>query len=178
MSSKSKPDVKPPVLKGKEAEDKVLEYMKSMNRPYGAVDVAANLKGAIPKATVQKILVALTEKDFLVQKTYELLKLKATPSDQELEAQVCEADNMVSSLSVRLQPLRSGAPLISEAEMAHIDAEWTKWRSEWIKRRKVFMTFWQLATDALPPQEAASLAEDLGVELDTSEHIALERSQL
>lgn len=41
-----------------------------MNRPYGAVDVAANLKGAIPKATVQKILIALTEKNLLVQKTY------------------------------------------------------------------------------------------------------------
>ena len=41
-----------------------------MNRPYGAVDVAANLKGAVPKATVQKILVALAEKGELVQKTY------------------------------------------------------------------------------------------------------------
>jgi len=41
-----------------------------MNRPYGAVDVAANLKGAVPKATTQKILVALAEKGQLVQKTY------------------------------------------------------------------------------------------------------------
>jgi 26S proteasome regulatory subunit (ATPase 3-interacting protein) len=41
-----------------------------MNRPYGAVDVAANLKGAVPKATTQKILVALAEKGELVQKTY------------------------------------------------------------------------------------------------------------
>lgn len=41
-----------------------------MNRPYGAVDVAANLKGAVPKATTQKILVSLAEKGELVQKTY------------------------------------------------------------------------------------------------------------
>jgi 26S proteasome regulatory subunit (ATPase 3-interacting protein) len=41
-----------------------------MNRPYGAVDVAANLKGAVPKATAQKILIALAEKGELVQKTY------------------------------------------------------------------------------------------------------------
>jgi hypothetical protein len=41
-----------------------------MNRPYGAVDVAANLKGAVPKATTQKILVALAEKGELVQKVY------------------------------------------------------------------------------------------------------------
>lgn len=41
-----------------------------MNRPYGAVDVAANLKGAVPKATTQKILITLAEKGDLVQKTY------------------------------------------------------------------------------------------------------------
>lgn len=41
-----------------------------MNRPYGAVDVAANLKGAVPKTATQKILVALAEKGELVQKVY------------------------------------------------------------------------------------------------------------
>ena len=41
-----------------------------MNRPYGAVDVAANLKGAVPKTATQKILVALAEKGQLVQKVY------------------------------------------------------------------------------------------------------------
>jgi 26S proteasome regulatory subunit (ATPase 3-interacting protein) len=41
-----------------------------MNRPYGAVDVTANLKGAVTKPAVQKILVALAEKGDLVQKTY------------------------------------------------------------------------------------------------------------
>lgn len=43
-----------------------------MNRPYGAVDVSANLKGVVPKAATQKILVALAEKGELVQKTYGL----------------------------------------------------------------------------------------------------------
>lgn len=41
-----------------------------MNRPYGAVDVSANLKGAVPKTSVQKILVALAEKGDLTQKAY------------------------------------------------------------------------------------------------------------
>lgn len=69
------------------AEEKILEYIKrvhshphfpihyvhplvKMNRPYGAVDVAANLKGAVQKSVVQKILVTLAEKGELVQKTY------------------------------------------------------------------------------------------------------------
>lgn len=38
--------------------------------------------------------------------------------------------------------------------------------------------FWQLATDALPPQDAAVLSEDLGIELDTPEHVAVERGPL
>ena len=41
-----------------------------MNRPFGAVDVAANMKGAVPKAATQKILVALAEKGELTQKLY------------------------------------------------------------------------------------------------------------
>ena len=41
-----------------------------MNRPFGAVDVSANLKGAVPKTATQKILVALAEKGEIVQKTY------------------------------------------------------------------------------------------------------------
>lgn len=41
-----------------------------MNRPFGAVDVAANLKGAVPKTAVQKIMVALAERGDLTQKTY------------------------------------------------------------------------------------------------------------
>jgi len=41
-----------------------------MNRPFGAIDVAANLKGAVPKTATQKILVALAEKGELTQKLY------------------------------------------------------------------------------------------------------------
>ncbi|RDB25044.1 Homologous-pairing protein 2 [Hypsizygus marmoreus] len=225
MATKAKADSKVAILKGQDAEDKVLEYLKRMNRPYGAVDVAANLKGAVPKATTQKILVTLAEKGELVQKTYgkttffvanqsniesisadklaaleteqkaideenkvlaadlrtcnlELSKLKSTPTDLELESQISEAAKTVASLTDRLQPLRSGAPLISTEDLAQIDADWTKWRAEWVRRRKVFMTFWQLATDVLPPQDATSLSDDLGIELDAPEHAVLERSTL
>ncbi|KAG6873543.1 hypothetical protein C0995_014413 [Termitomyces sp. Mi166 len=120
MASKSKPDAKPPILKGKEAEDKVLEYMKSMNRPYGAVDVAANLKGAVPKATVQKILVALTEKDLLVQKTYGTYpttffvfnqsSIESVPADEitAIEAQQKAVDEENKAIASELKTAQSG----------------------------------------------------------------------
>ncbi|KAG1819881.1 TBPIP-domain-containing protein [Suillus variegatus] len=252
MASKAKSsDVK--VLKGQEAEDAILQYLKRMNRPFGAVDVAANLKGAVPKAATQKILVALAERGEIVQKTYgktsffvanqasidtvpadkltelevecktvedsnnvlavevkaitaELSKLKNCPTDEELEAQIASTKKEVSrrlspiaQLTDRLVPLRSGAPLISAEELVKIDADWAKWRVEWTRRRKVFMTlvfrpptdtsrpsthpihpvvFWQLATDSLPPQEAEMLLEDLGMEFDTTEHKTLEKGPL
>jgi hypothetical protein len=34
--------------------------------------------------------------------------------------------------------LRSGATLISPEELARGDADWVKWRAEWIRRKKVF----------------------------------------
>ncbi|KAG1843352.1 TBPIP-domain-containing protein [Suillus subalutaceus] len=224
MASKAKnSDVK--VLKGQEAEDAILQYLKRMNRPFGAVDVSANLKGAVPKAATQKILVALAEKGEIVQKTYgktsffvanqasidavpadkltelevecktvedsnnvlavevkaitaELSKLKNCPTDEELEAQIASTKKGIMQLTDRLVPLRSGAPLISAEELVKIDADWARWRAEWIRRRKVFMTFWQLATDSLPPQEAEMLLEDLGIEFDTTEHKTLEKGPL
>ncbi|KLO20480.1 TBPIP-domain-containing protein [Schizopora paradoxa] len=228
MPSKTKDSAekdKTPVLKGQEAEDKVLEYMKMMNRPFGAVDVCANLKGAVPKATTQKILVSLAEKGEVTQKVYgkttffvvkqsgledvsaeklaeleeesktideenkalaieiktasaELAKLKSTPTDGELNEQVEEAKAAVQKTLKYLQPLRSGAPLISPEEIEKLDKDWIKWRMEWINRKKVFTNLWHLVTDSLPPQEAAELVEDLGIEYDSPEHTELEKGPL
>ncbi|KIM63504.1 hypothetical protein SCLCIDRAFT_117295 [Scleroderma citrinum Foug A] len=224
MTTKAKnSDVK--VLKGQEAEDAILQYMKKMNRPFGAVDIASNLKGAVPKATTAKILVILAEKGEIVQKTYgktnfyvinqakvdtvaadelaaleaeckaleegntaliarvkqltaELTKIKSTPTDQELDAQLTDADEMVRRMLDSLAPLRAGTSLITTQDMDRIDADWARWREEWVRRRSVFNSFWQLVTDAMPPQDATALAEDLGLEFDGSEHVELERGPL
>ncbi|KIM45056.1 hypothetical protein M413DRAFT_66480 [Hebeloma cylindrosporum] len=199
-----------------------------MNRPYGAVDVAANLKGAVPKTATQKILVTLAEKGELVQKVYgkttffvynqakidclpnekiielksqvskiedenqvltgelkacsaELARIKATPTDEEIDGQITSVEASISQITKSLQPLRSGARPISARELEQIHADWTKWRAEWIRRRKVFLTvdrLWQLATDALAPQDARNLEEDLGIEKDTAEHGVLEKGEL
>ncbi|KAI0771330.1 TBPIP-domain-containing protein [Trametes elegans] len=248
MASKAKTaETKVAVLKGKQAEDKVLEYIQRMNRPFGAVDVSANLKGAVPKAATQKIMVALAEKGDLVQKTYgkttffvanqanledmpserlaaletdvkriedenkalaaelksvgaELTKLKGTPSDKELTLELDRAAAAVSTLPgykhrsgprtqlarrgrvqrarAHLEPLRAGTPLVSAEESAELEGNWTRWRKEWVERRKVFNTLWSLATDALAPQQATELAEDLGLEFDTTEHGGVERGEL
>ncbi|TFK44460.1 TBPIP-domain-containing protein [Crucibulum laeve] len=227
MATKTKSEAKVPVLKGQEApaEAKVLQYVKKMNRPYGAVDVAANLKGAVPKTATQKILVALAEKGELVQKTYgkttffvanqanmesipgekitaieseiksieeenkllaveikssaaELAKVKTTPTNIDLQNQIEQTEAAIAEMTARLEPLRSGAPPISAEDLAQVNADWTKWRAEWVRRKKIFTTFWHMISDTLPPQEARVLEEDLGIELDTPEHCAIERELL
>lgn len=108
MATKAKTgEAKVAVLKGQEAEDMVLKYVKKMNRPYGAVDVAANLKGAVPKTATQKILVSLAEKGELVQKTYGALLFFIViqcftsnhwrPKDTELEAHIYREDYLLCS---------------------------------------------------------------------------------
>jgi 26S proteasome regulatory subunit (ATPase 3-interacting protein) len=101
----------------------------------------------------------------------------------------------IEQVTKNLQPLRSGAPPISAEKVAQIYADWTKWRAEWVRRRKIFNTyedfalmmevlclyarfpirFWHLVVDALPPQEAKDLEENLGIERDSPEHTALEQ---
>jgi 26S proteasome regulatory subunit, ATPase 3, interacting protein len=39
-------------------------------------------------------------------------------------------------------------------------------------------SFWALASDPLSPPDAVQLAEDLGIEYDTPEHLELERGHL
>ena len=39
-------------------------------------------------------------------------------------------------------------------------------------------SFWALVTDSLSPPDAVQLAEDLGIEYDTPEHVELERGPL
>lgn len=68
-----------------------------MNRPFGAVDVAANLKGAVPKATTQKILVALAEKGEIVQKTYGRVLSFCEPAYIEVRAHLQEKPRSSSS---------------------------------------------------------------------------------
>lgn len=46
--------------------------------------------------------------------------------------------SQIEGLESILQPLRTGAPPISEAEVLQLDIEWTRWRSEWAARKKVF----------------------------------------
>ena len=102
----------------------------------------------------------------------------------------------IKSKNAQLVDLRAGVPPISEQELAQLDVDWAKWKAEWVRRRKVYSTcvralyhpfprdlfffcrLWHLVTDALAPQDSAALAEDLGIELDTSEHQVLERSAL
>ncbi|EIM91602.1 TBPIP-domain-containing protein [Stereum hirsutum FP-91666 SS1] len=222
MASK-KSDVK--VLKGQEAEDRVKQYIKRMNRPFGAVDVSANLKGSVPKTATQKILLALADKGDVTQKVYgkttffvanqstipsipvetlatleeeckaldesnkvlsvevkglsnELAKLKSTPTDEELGKELQAAEESAAKLQSHLLPLRSGTPLVSAAELKEIDQEWTKWRAEWVRRRKVWKTLWALISDSLDTSSASELLEDLGVEQDTAEHVAVERGSL
>ncbi|KAI6115582.1 Tat binding protein 1-interacting protein-domain-containing protein [Pisolithus croceorrhizus] len=196
-----------------------------MNRPFGAVDISANLKGAVPKTLTAKILAALAEKGEIVQKTYgktnfyavnqakvetlpqeelqalelecksveddnaalsaqvkqltaEVVKLKSTPTDSEVDERLAEAEVITQRLLESLTPLRTGQPMTSAEDMARIDTDWARWRSEWVRRRKIFNTFWQIATDALSPQEAVALAEDLGIEFDRPEHVELEKGPL
>lgn len=152
----------------------------------------------------------------------ELAKIKSTPTDAQLASQIEETTaavclslsnfldlnpfrNKINKLKERLEPLRSGAPLVSPEDLAQLDKEWSKCRAEWVRRKKIFITyvsllttlltllpsvlayfskrltrvsFWSLVTDALTPQESTTLAEELGIEFDTSEHTALERGPL
>ncbi|KAG8719979.1 hypothetical protein FRC08_001481 [Ceratobasidium sp. 394] len=213
-------------LKGKDAEDAILRYLKKANRPYGSSDISANLGNAVSKPATQKILLALAERGAITQKTYgkatyfvalqneadalpaaelaaakteleharetlkekqaevkrltaELAKIRAIPTDAEIETELADVQVQIDLTENALEPLRAGcqAP-VSEADLAKLDAEWMRWRNEWVARKKVFKAIWEMRTDTMSKDESERLMEDLGIELDTPEHLELERSAL
>lgn len=103
-------------LKGKEAEDRVINYLKEMNRPFGAVDISANIKGVVSKTATQKILVAAAERGEITQKTYgktvffvaNQATLEEVPSEkiQELTSEVSTLTENNKELSTRSKALQ------------------------------------------------------------------------
>ncbi|WWC66887.1 uncharacterized protein I206_100794 [Kwoniella pini CBS 10737] len=65
-----KKEVKEKQVKGDQAEEMVLAYMKETNRPFANADVSANLKNRVPKAAAVKVLATLAEKGQLTVKPY------------------------------------------------------------------------------------------------------------
>lgn len=65
--------------------------------------------------------------------------MKNTPTDDDLARLIDETENQVKKTSGYLEPLRSGQTLISQEEMAQLDADWSKWRTEWVSRKKIYM---------------------------------------
>lgn len=85
----------------------------------------------------------------------ELIKVKSSPTNAEVAARVAEMNILVfadvpytvslthvitqiKQARERLEPLCQGAPPISSGELAQVDKEWTRWRGEWVRRRKLF----------------------------------------
>ncbi|KAG8685231.1 hypothetical protein FRC09_014880 [Ceratobasidium sp. 395] len=132
------------------------------------------------KAELERVRETLKVKQAEVKRLgTELAKIRAVPTDAEIEVQLADVQLQIDLAENALEPLRAGcqAP-VSEADLAKLDAEWMRWRNEWVARRKVFKTIWEMRTDTMNKEESERLMEDLGIELDTPEHLELERSAL
>ncbi|KAG9128074.1 hypothetical protein FRC07_005214 [Ceratobasidium sp. 392] len=132
------------------------------------------------KSELERARETLKEKQLEVKRLgTELTKIRAVPTDAEIEAELANVQVQIDLAENALEPLRAGcqAP-VSEADLAKLDARWMRWRNEWLARRKVFKTIWEMRTDTMSRDESERLMEDLGIELDTPEHLELERSTL
>jgi 26S proteasome regulatory subunit, ATPase 3, interacting protein len=120
----------------------------------------------------------------------ELARIRNVPTDTELAAQIDETESkvrvlafspvpaiiyiicdQVAKLRAHLEPLRAGTPLVSAAELDALDTEWSRWRAEWTRRKKVFykwvlrVSFSLCARDIVPHNQHARLTTPSGVKL-------------
>ncbi|OCF71233.1 hypothetical protein I204_08186 [Kwoniella mangroviensis CBS 8886] len=225
-----KKEVKEKQVKGDEAEEMVLNYMKETNRPYANADVSANLKNRVPKAAAVKVLATLAEKGQLTVKPYgkqliylynqslldvlapeELASLdeEIKETKSELEEKRKELKNLQSGLASKealpktkdlakeiekvkadneitlkaLAPFRSTSdgeaainPLSAE-ETKKIDMEFTKWRKEWVDRRKIYKELLGMLTDGGQIDNVQSFEEDQGITPDDDDAKKVEQGE-
>ena len=65
-------------------------------------------------------------------------KMRVAPRDADLATQIEHSESQIVKLRADLDPLRSGMPLVSSAELDSLDVDWTHWCAEWIFQRTVF----------------------------------------
>ncbi|KAJ3550946.1 hypothetical protein NMY22_g119 [Coprinellus aureogranulatus] len=169
MASKTKSENKLPVLKGQEGKSAFFVVNQSRLEVVPA-EKLASLESELKVVEEDNTQLSADVKGL----SADLTKVKSTPTDEELSQHIARLGEEITETELRLKPLRSGAPPISAEELHKLQCDWDKWKTEWFRRRKVFKSLWNLATDALPPVESESLEEALGIEKDTPEHEALE----
>nr|XP_031863618.1 uncharacterized protein CI109_000870 [Kwoniella shandongensis]KAA5530690.1 hypothetical protein CI109_000870 [Kwoniella shandongensis] len=226
-----KKEAKEKPIKGNEAEEMVLNYMKEINRPYASADVVANLKNKVPKTEAVKVLATLAEKGQLLVKPYgkqliylynqtllevldpeemtslnaeiketqreleekrkelktlqtELATAESLPKTKELGKEIERVKNDNEVTLSALLPFRGDAsggqsnitPLSAE-DTKKIDAEFNKWRKEWVDRRKVYKELIGLMADGGQIQSTPVFEEDQGIDLDNDKAKEVEQGE-
>lgn len=72
------------------------------------------------------------------ERSTEVAKVKSTPTNADLATSIAKAHKEVAEALKQLQPLRAGAPIVTEEELKMMEQEWKKYRVEWITRKKLF----------------------------------------
>ncbi|WVF66221.1 hypothetical protein IAT40_000961 [Kwoniella sp. CBS 6097] len=227
MAPKKEPKEKP--VKGDEAEEMVINYMKDINRPYANADVSANLKNRVPKAAAVKVLATLADKEQLTVKAYgkqliylynqklldvlapeelatldqqiketksdleekrkllkqlqtELHNKEALPKTVDLSSEISRVKSENAITLKALLPFRgdsNGAPInpLSAEGTKRIDADFNKWRKEWVDRRKVYKEIFGMLSEGGQVNDKAAFEEDQGITPEDEDAIEIEQGE-
>ncbi|BEJ07117.1 hypothetical protein CcaverHIS641_0403860 [Cutaneotrichosporon cavernicola] len=120
-----KPDRKEKPVKGDDAEKMVLDYLRSVNRPYASTDVSANLKNRVTKTEAQKALNALAEKGSLTLKPYGKQTIFVYNQSQLSvldPEEMIQLDNQLKKVKSALDERRKELKLL-QSEIASLEAQ-------------------------------------------------------
>ncbi|TXT04399.1 hypothetical protein VHUM_04166 [Vanrija humicola] len=131
-----KKEAKEKPIKGDLEVQMVLQYLRSVNRPYASTDVSTNLKNKVTKPEAQKALVALADKGLLTMKPYGK-----------------------QSIFVYNQ---SQLPVLDPEEFAQLDAQTKEAKEALEERRKELKT----VSGELARMEALPKTKELGKEIE------------
>lgn len=84
---------------------------------------------------------------------------------EQLQARVESLQAESTALEAKLAALRSGAPLMSAADVAAVETTFTRLMDAWGRRRRMFLNIWDGVSENMDGNRSA-LFEEIGVETD------------
>ncbi len=86
-------------------------------------------------------------------------------TDDELEKEIKEIQEKVSTLENRLKELENGQVQVSQELKIKVDEDLDKMNGYWKSRKKIFKNIWDTITENLPGSKKEFM-EELGIEED------------
>ncbi|GFH20412.1 uncharacterized protein HaLaN_17524 [Haematococcus lacustris] len=106
------------------------------------------------------------ERDAVKAAEAELTSWRTSLTAEQMQAEAAALTSKLADLQRRLEPLKTGAVLVSAADKAAAEKALATNLEHWRKRRSIFKNIWSTMSESIEGRKEAEVFEEMGVDTD------------